>query len=182
MRGRRPEKTIILLRSIKVNTMIVTHKPTIKMILLWLTKIILLSVYQIPPPIYQKSPRAYQLHLNSSNVSIPIAPTCSQVTEWLPWYIKPNLKFTQMASQTTKLHWQITKQTSIQYIRSPHNFKNYFLIPTPQWNYDPPNPRFEKKSTRTFTALSESRIMLFESLIADGYIHLMGPKPVDTRS
>ncbi|XP_015057445.1 uncharacterized protein LOC107003639 [Solanum pennellii] len=45
--------------------------------------------------------------------------------------------------------------------------------------YDPPRPRFEKKPSRSFTALAESRTKLFERLSAAGYIHPVGTKPVD---
>ncbi|XP_069146122.1 uncharacterized protein [Solanum lycopersicum] len=47
--------------------------------------------------------------------------------------------------------------------------------------YDPPRPR-EKKPSRSFTALAESRTKLFKRLSAARYIHLMGPKPVDVNS
>ncbi|KAK4706953.1 hypothetical protein R3W88_033490 [Solanum pinnatisectum] len=63
------------------------------------------------------------------------------------------------------------------------NAPNYRQMPPPQQgNYDPPRPRFEKKPARTFTPLVESRTKLFERLTAAGYIHPVGPKPVDTSS
>ncbi|KAK4721901.1 hypothetical protein R3W88_012134 [Solanum pinnatisectum] len=63
------------------------------------------------------------------------------------------------------------------------NAPNYRQMPpSQQENYDPPYPRFEKKSARIFTPLVESRTKLFERLNAAGYIHPVGPKPVDTNS
>ncbi|XP_049350430.1 uncharacterized protein LOC125815075 [Solanum verrucosum] len=56
------------------------------------------------------------------------------------------------------------------------------MPPPQQGNYDPPRPRFEKKPARIFTPLVESRTKLFERLTAAGYIHPVGPKPVDTSS
>lgn len=55
-------------------------------------------------------------------------------------------------------------------------------MPPPQGIYDPPRPRFEKKPARNFTALAESRTKLYERLAAAGYIHPVGPKPVDINS
>ena len=51
-----------------------------------------------------------------------------------------------------------------------------------QVSYDPPQSRFEKKPSRNFTALAESRTKLYKRLVAAGYIHLVGPKPVDINS
>ncbi|XP_015068930.1 uncharacterized protein LOC107013563 [Solanum pennellii] len=42
--------------------------------------------------------------------------------------------------------------------------------------------QFEKRPSRNFTALPESRTKLFERLSAAGYIHPVGPKPVDVNS
>ncbi|KAK4731556.1 hypothetical protein R3W88_024544 [Solanum pinnatisectum] len=68
--------------------------------------------------------------------------------------------------------------------QAPHpNAPNYRQMPPPQQgNYDPLRPRFEKKSARIFTPLIESRTKLFERLTVAGYIHPVGPKPVDTSS
>ncbi|XP_004240794.1 uncharacterized protein [Solanum lycopersicum] len=41
---------------------------------------------------------------------------------------------------------------------------------------------FEKRPSRNFTALAESRTKLFKRLSAAGYIHPVGPKPVDVNS
>ncbi|KAK4727155.1 hypothetical protein R3W88_032072 [Solanum pinnatisectum] len=63
------------------------------------------------------------------------------------------------------------------------NTQNYRQMPPPQQgNYDPPRPKFEKKPTRIFTPLIESRTKLFERLTAAGYNHPVEPKPVDTSS
>ncbi|KAK4734356.1 hypothetical protein R3W88_008617 [Solanum pinnatisectum] len=45
-----------------------------------------------------------------------------------------------------------------------------------------PRHRLEKTSARIFTPLIESRTKLFERLTAAGYIHPVGPKPIDTSS
>ncbi|XP_069145683.1 uncharacterized protein [Solanum lycopersicum] len=63
------------------------------------------------------------------------------------------------------------------------NARSYRQVPPSQQSgYDPSRPRFEKKPSRSFTALAESITKLFERLSAAGYIHLMGPKPVDVNS
>ncbi|XP_015072542.1 uncharacterized protein LOC107016648 [Solanum pennellii] len=51
-----------------------------------------------------------------------------------------------------------------------------------QSGYDPSRPKFEKRPLRNFTALAESRTKLFERLSVAGYIHPVGPKPVDVNS
>ncbi|KAK4708751.1 hypothetical protein R3W88_029676 [Solanum pinnatisectum] len=56
------------------------------------------------------------------------------------------------------------------------------MSPPQQGNYDPPRPRFKKKPARIFTPLVKSRTKLFEQLNVAGYIHPVGPKPVDTSS
>uniref|UniRef100_M1DD38 Gag/pol polyprotein n=1 Tax=Solanum tuberosum TaxID=4113 RepID=M1DD38_SOLTU len=56
------------------------------------------------------------------------------------------------------------------------------MPPPQQGNYDPSRPRFEKKPARIFTPFIESRKKLFERLTAAGYIHPVGPKPVDISS
>ncbi|XP_069155857.1 uncharacterized protein [Solanum lycopersicum] len=61
--------------------------------------------------------------------------------------------------------------------------QNYQRVPPPrQSGYDTSRPRFEKKPSRKFTTLAESRTKLFERLVADGYIHPVGPRPVDVNS
>ncbi|XP_010324775.1 uncharacterized protein [Solanum lycopersicum] len=63
------------------------------------------------------------------------------------------------------------------------NARNYQQVPPPQQSgYDPSCPRFEKRPLRNFTALAESRTKLFERLSAAGYIHSVGPKPMDVNS
>ncbi|KAK4732140.1 hypothetical protein R3W88_025128 [Solanum pinnatisectum] len=68
--------------------------------------------------------------------------------------------------------------------QAPHlNAPNYRQMPhSQQGNCDTPRPRFEKKPTRIFTPLIESRTKLFERLTAVGYIQPVGPKPFDTSS
>lgn len=55
-------------------------------------------------------------------------------------------------------------------------------MPPPQGNYDPSNPRFDKKPARNFTVLVKSQTKLYERLSAAGYIHLVGPKSMDLSS
>uniref|UniRef100_M1DGW6 Gag-pro n=1 Tax=Solanum tuberosum TaxID=4113 RepID=M1DGW6_SOLTU len=64
------------------------------------------------------------------------------------------------------------------------NAPYHHQLPFPQHGgqYDPPRSRFEKKPARKFTPLIESRTKLFERLTAADFIHLVGPKPVDTSS
>ncbi|XP_015081465.1 uncharacterized protein LOC107025133 [Solanum pennellii] len=63
------------------------------------------------------------------------------------------------------------------------NTRNYQQVPPPQQSgYDHSRPRFEKRPSRNFTALAESRTKLFERLATAGYIHPVGPKPVDVNS
>ncbi|XP_069150323.1 uncharacterized protein [Solanum lycopersicum] len=54
--------------------------------------------------------------------------------------------------------------------------------PLQQSGYDPSRPRFEKRPSRNFTALAESRAKLFERLCAAGCILPVGPKLVDVNS
>ncbi|KAK4737568.1 hypothetical protein R3W88_001265 [Solanum pinnatisectum] len=63
------------------------------------------------------------------------------------------------------------------------NAPNYCQMhPPQQGHYDPPCPRFEKKPARKFTPLIESRTKLFEQLTVAGFIHPVGPKPINTSS
>ncbi|XP_069143545.1 uncharacterized protein [Solanum lycopersicum] len=63
------------------------------------------------------------------------------------------------------------------------NARSYQQVPPPQQGgYDPPRPRSEKKPSRSFTVLAESRTKLFERLSAARYIHPVGSKPVDVNS
>ncbi|XP_069146936.1 uncharacterized protein [Solanum lycopersicum] len=68
--------------------------------------------------------------------------------------------------------------------RAPRpNTRSYQSVPPPQQgNSDPSRPRFEKKPSRNFTALAESRKKLYDRLAAVGFIHQVGHKPVDTSS
>ncbi|XP_015064647.1 uncharacterized protein LOC107009834 [Solanum pennellii] len=65
--------------------------------------------------------------------------------------------------------------------QDPHPYSRSYqqVPPLQQDNYDPPRPRFEKKPSRNFTTLTKSRIKLYEQLAAAGYIHHVGPEPVD---
>ncbi|XP_069143299.1 uncharacterized protein [Solanum lycopersicum] len=63
------------------------------------------------------------------------------------------------------------------------NTRSYQQVPPhQQGSYDPPQPRFEKRPSGNFTALAESRTKLYERLVTNGYIHPMGPKPMDVNS
>ncbi|XP_069149209.1 uncharacterized protein [Solanum lycopersicum] len=63
------------------------------------------------------------------------------------------------------------------------NARSYQQVPpSQQGGYDPPRPRSKKKPSKSFTVLAESRTKLFERLSAAGYIHPVGPKPMDVNS
>ncbi|XP_069145633.1 uncharacterized protein [Solanum lycopersicum] len=142
--------------------------------------------YQNPPPIPQNFPnypQAYQVPPHYQNV----APSCANVQPsyqasfpayqiQTPAYQNPHPNY-----QAPMPNYQINPHPRAQAPRP--NARNYQQVPPPQQSgYDPPRPRFEKRPSRKFTTLAESRTKLFERLVADGYINPAGPKPVDVNS
>ncbi|KAK4718475.1 hypothetical protein R3W88_016813 [Solanum pinnatisectum] len=134
-------------------------------------------IYQTPSPIYQTPSYHYQnVTPNCANVqaNYQAPPPTYQTPAPLYQNTIPNY-------QTPQPNYQIPSYPRYQAPRP--NAPNYRQMPPPQQgNYDPPSPRFEKKSARIFTPLVESRTKLFERLNAAGYIHPVGPKPVNTKS
>ncbi|KAK4726780.1 hypothetical protein R3W88_031697 [Solanum pinnatisectum] len=134
-------------------------------------------IYQTPPPIYQTPSYHYRnVTPNCANVqaNYQAPPPTYQTPAPLYQNTIPNY-------QAPQPNYQIHSYPRYQAPRP--NAPNYRQMPPPQQgNYDPPRPRFEKKSARIFTPLVESRTKLFERLNAAGYIHPVGPKPVDTNS
>ncbi|XP_027772414.1 uncharacterized protein LOC114076918 [Solanum pennellii] len=146
--------------------------------------------YQNPPPIpqnfpstYPNHPQAYQVPPHYQNV----APSCANVQ---PSYRAPSpaYQIQTPAYQSPHPNYQapMPNHQTNPYPRAQAprpNARNYQQVPPPQQGgYDSPRPRFEKKPSRSFTALAESRTKLFERLAAAGYIHPVGPKPVDVNS
>ncbi|XP_015078373.1 uncharacterized protein LOC107022209 [Solanum pennellii] len=146
--------------------------------------------YPNPPPnpqnfpsVYPNYPQAYQITPPYQNV----APSCANIQ---PSYRAPSpaYQIQTPAYQSPLLNYQAPTpnyQTNpYPRTQAPHpNDRSYQQIPPPQQSgYDPSRPRFEKNPSRNFTALAESRTKLFERLSAAGYIHPVGPKPVDVNS
>ncbi|KAK4718414.1 hypothetical protein R3W88_016752 [Solanum pinnatisectum] len=133
-------------------------------------------IYQTPPPVYQNPPHHYRnVAPNCANVqaNYQAPPPTYQTPAPLYQNNPPNYQAPQPNYQTNSYP---------RYQASRPNTPNYRQMPPPQQgNYDPPRPRFEKL-TVIFTPLVESRAKLFERLTAAGYIHPVGPKPVDTSS
>nr|XP_025888955.1 uncharacterized protein LOC112942271 [Solanum lycopersicum] len=130
--------------------------------------------YQNPPP-------------NPQNFPSNVAPSCTNVQSR---YRAPSPKY---QIQTPAYESPLPNcQAPVQnYQTNPYprtqaprpNARSYQQVPPPQQSgNDPSRPRFEKKPSRNFTALAESRTKLFERLFAAGYIHPVGPKPVDVNS
>ncbi|XP_069149116.1 uncharacterized protein [Solanum lycopersicum] len=145
-----------------------------------------IASYQNPPPIPQNFPnypQAYQVPPHYQNV----APSCANVQ---PSYQAPfpAYQIQTPAYQSPHPNYQAPRpnhQTNpYPRTQAPRpNARNYQQVPPPQQGgYDPPCPRSEKKPSRSFTMLAESRTKLFERLSAAGYIHPVGPKPVDVHS
>ena len=149
-----------------------------------------ISSYQGPPsnlqnfsPIFPNYPQPYQIPSPYQN----IAPNCANVQSsyrpppptyqvQAPLYQDPLPNY-----QAPMPNFQANPYPRSQAPRT--NTQNYQRVPPPrQSGYDTSRPRFEKKPSRKFTTLAESRTKLFERLVADGYIHPVGPKPVDVNS
>ncbi|KAK4728995.1 hypothetical protein R3W88_021983 [Solanum pinnatisectum] len=127
------------------------------------------SYHNTPPPSYQNTPPP------SYQISPPIYQTPP------PVYQTPPHHYQNVAPNCANPNYQTNSYP--RYQASRPNTPNYRQMPPPQQgNHDPPRPRFEKKPARVFTPLVESRAKLFERLTAAGYIHPVGPKPVDTSS
>lgn len=56
------------------------------------------------------------------------------------------------------------------------------MPPLQQGNYDSPRIKLEKNPAKIFTPLVESLTKLYERLSVACFIHLVGPKKVDTSS
>ncbi|KAK4733993.1 hypothetical protein R3W88_008254 [Solanum pinnatisectum] len=144
-----------------------------------------ISNYQsTPPPIYQTPPPVYQ---TPSYHYRNVTPNCANVQANYqappPTYQTPTPLYqnTLPNYQAPQPNYQTHSYPRYQALRP--NTPNYRQMPPPQQgNYNPPRPRFKKKPARIFTPLVESRTKLFERLNAAGYIHPVGPKPVDTSS
>ncbi|KAK4730384.1 hypothetical protein R3W88_023372 [Solanum pinnatisectum] len=140
--------------------------------------------YQISPPIYQTLPPVFQTPRHHYR---NVAPNCANVhaNYQTP---PPTYQIPAPLYRNTPTNYQAPQPNyqTHSYPRYPAprlNASNYHQMPpAQQGNYDPPRPRFEKKPARIFTPFVESRTKLFEQLNAAGYIHPMGPKPVDTSS
>ncbi|XP_015054990.1 extensin-2-like [Solanum pennellii] len=142
-------------------------------------------VYQSPPLNYQSSFPIYTNHPPPYQIPSPyqgVAPNCANVQSsyqapppvyqvQAPLYRNPPPNY-----QAPSPNYQTNPYPRSQAPRP--NTKNYQQgAPPQQDNYDPPRPKFEKRPSRNFTALAESRTKLYERLAAAGYIHPVGPKP-----
>ncbi|XP_069150856.1 uncharacterized protein [Solanum lycopersicum] len=144
----------------------------------------------------QKSHQAYrpQSHPSNNYNAAPtypdaqnVAPSCANVQ---PSYRAPSpaYQIQTPAYQSPLPNYQapIPNYQTNPYPRTQAprpNTRSYQQVPPPQQSgYDSSHPRFEKKPSRNFTALAERRTKLFKRLSAAGYIHPVGPKPVDVNS
>ncbi|XP_015057549.1 uncharacterized protein LOC107003791 [Solanum pennellii] len=121
-------------------------------------------------------PKSHQAYRPQSNYSVELSSTFPHISSPSSSISKPPPK---LQSSSAKLPDKSYPRT-----QAPRpNARNYQQVPPPQQSgYDPSRPRFEKKPSRNFTALAESRTKMFERLSAARYIHPMGPKPVDVNS
>ena len=125
--------------------------------------------YQIPSPYQNIAP-------NCANVQSSYRPPPPTYQVRAPLYQDPLPNY-----QATMPNFQANPYPRSQAPRT--NTQNYQRVPPPrQSGYDTSRPRFEKRPSRNFTTLAESRTKLFERLAADGYIHPVGPKPGDVNS
>ena len=121
---------------------------------------------QIPenfPSVYPNYPQAYQVPPHYQNV----APSCANVQ---PSYRAPSpaYQIQTPAYQSPHPNYQAPRP----------NARSYQQVPPPQQSgCDPPRPRFEKKPSRSFTVLAESRTKLFERLLRPDTSILWGPSP-----
>nr|XP_025885529.1 uncharacterized protein LOC104645638 [Solanum lycopersicum] len=146
--------------------------------------------YQNPPPIPQKFPSTYPNYPQAYQVPPhyqSVAPSCANVQ---PSYRTPSPTY-QIQTPAYQNPHPNYRAPMPNYQTNPHpraqaprpNARSYQQVPPPQQGgYDPPRPRSEKKPSRSFTVLAESRTKLFERLSAAGYIHPVGPKPMDVNS
>ncbi|XP_049405306.1 uncharacterized protein LOC125868788 [Solanum stenotomum] len=135
------------------------------------------SGYQTPPPSYQFPPLVYQ-------TPFPYY----QNTH--PYYLAPSVNCSNIQSsyQTPPPHYQNTHpsyrapqyrnfQTQVPTHQNPPNYRQVPLHPGN--NYNPPR---EKKPSRVFTPLVESRTQLFERLKSAGLIQTIDPNNINVNS
>ncbi|XP_015084367.1 uncharacterized protein LOC107027821 [Solanum pennellii] len=141
-----------------------------------------ISSYQSPPPNLQKFSPIYPNYPYQN-----IAPNCANVQS--SYQAPPPTYQVQAPLYQNPLPNYLAPVPNYQTNPYPRrqaprpNTRNYQQVPPPQQNsYDPSRLRFEKKPSRNFTILAESRTKLFERLAAVGYIHPVGPKPMDVNS
>ncbi|XP_015081454.1 uncharacterized protein LOC107025117 [Solanum pennellii] len=124
------------------------------------------------------SPKSYQVyytqssHPNNQNTT-PIYPNTQA-----PLYQSPPPSFKNLSP--TYPNYPQPYQIPSPYQGIAPNSAN--VPPPQQGSYDPPQPRFEKRPSRNFTALTESWTKLYEKLAVAGYIHPVGTEPVDVNS
>ncbi|KAK4731886.1 hypothetical protein R3W88_024874 [Solanum pinnatisectum] len=135
------------------------------------------STYQTPPPVYQTPSHHYRNAApNYANVQTNYRTPSPMYQTLAPLYqnTPPNYQAPQPNYQTNSyLRYQAHRPNT------PNIVKCLLLNMAITI---PPCPKFEKKPARIFTPLVESRTKLLERLNAAGYIHPVGPKPVDTSS
>ncbi|XP_015072662.1 extensin-2-like [Solanum pennellii] len=146
-------------------------------------------LYQSPPPNYQNPSPIYPNHPPPYQIPSPyqgVAPNCANMHSS---YRAPPLVFQVQAPpyQNPHLNYQarMPNYQTNSYPRNQapcSNNRGYQQMPPPQGTYDPPQPQFEKKPSRNFSALAKIQTKLYERLAAVGYIHPVGPKPVDINS
>ncbi|XP_015064577.1 uncharacterized protein LOC107009747 [Solanum pennellii] len=137
--------------------------------------------YQNSSPIYPNHPPSYQIPSPYQGVSPNYANVQSSYREPPPSY-----QVQAPPYQNPHPNYQALmpnyKTNSYPRNQAPRlNNRGYQQMPPPQGSY-PPRPWFEKKPSRNFTALAESRTKLYKRLAAAKYIHPVGPKPVDINS
>ncbi|XP_015078417.1 uncharacterized protein LOC107022266 [Solanum pennellii] len=130
------------------------------------------------PSMYPNYPQSYKIPPSYQN----IAPNCANVQSSYR-APSPTYQVQAPAYQSPLSNYQapVPNYQTNPYPRTQAprpNTRNYQQVPPPQQSgYDPSRPRFEKRPSRNFTALAESRTKLFERLSAAGYIHPVGPSP-----
>ncbi|XP_015084234.1 extensin-2-like [Solanum pennellii] len=138
------------------------------------------SNYQNQSPIYPNHPPPYQIPSPYQGV----APKCVNVQSiyrapppiyqvQAPIYQNPPPNY-----QAPSPNYQTNPYPRSQAPR-PNTRSYQQMPPRQQGSYDPPRAKFKKKPSRSFTSLAESQKKLYERVDATGYIHPVGPKPVD---
>ncbi|XP_015166046.1 uncharacterized protein [Solanum tuberosum] len=150
-----------------------------------------ISCYQTPPPSYQILPPNYQTPPASYQIpSLVYLTPHPHYQNTHPYYQAPSVNCSNIQSsyQIPPPHYQNTPSS----YRAPQypNFQtqaptyqnppNYRQIPShPGNNYNLPRPNLEKKSSRVFTSLVESRTQLFERLKSADLIQTIDPKNIN---